>query len=447
MTECNSDILFNYYPKRQLSVDFAGGNLTSDAGLLLVRQADETLSLTKGLASCIADWRNPFFITHTLTDQVRQRVYQICAGYEDADDCDYFRRDPLFKTLCDRLPEKDADLASQPTMSRLENRVSKEDLARLRKYFVDQFIASYTEPPEELILDVDGWADPTHGCQQMTFFHGFYDQYMYYPVQINEAQSGCPLVVHLRPGNSHAGKGIRGILAWLIWRLRQTWPSVRITLRADSGFSLPELMKICERLKIHYVFGIAGNNVLKRKVDYLLDCARLQYHQTGCKARLFDDVYYCAGSWAEPRRVIMKAEWLEKGENARFLVTNRLEEAQELYDQIYVQRAEACENRIKEFKLGLKGDRLSCHDFEANQFRLILFQAAYWLMLSIRKAAAGTPLERAQVSRIREQLIKVAAQVKETVRRVWIHLASSFRWQDLFNLINTRLAMPRFSKG
>ena len=178
MTECNSDFLFNYYPKRQLPVDFAGGNLTSDAGLLLVRQADETRSLTKGLASCIADWRNPFFITHTLTDQLRQRAYQICASYEDADDCDSFRRDPLFKTLCDRLPEKDADLASQLTMSRLENRVSKEDLARLRKYFVDQFIASYTEPPEELILDIDGWADPTHGCQQMTFFHGFYDQYM-----------------------------------------------------------------------------------------------------------------------------------------------------------------------------------------------------------------------------------------------------------------------------
>jgi len=221
------------------------------------------------------------------------------------------------------LPQTDPDLASQPTMTRLENRVSKEDLARLRKFFVDRFIASYPTPPQELILDVDGWDDPTHGSQQMTFFHGYYEQHMYYPVQINDAQSGRPLVVHLRPGNSHAGKGIRGILAWLIWRLRKAWPQVRITVRGDCGFSLPELLNLFERLKIDYVVGIAGNDVLKRKVDYLLDRARLHYHRTGNKARLFDDVYYRAGSWKEPRRLIMKAEWLEKGENARFLITNR----------------------------------------------------------------------------------------------------------------------------
>lgn len=447
MTECQPDYLFNYYPKHQLSVDFDGGNLTSDGGLLLIRQADETLGLTEGLASCIRDWRSPLLITHTLTDQVRQRVYQICAGYEDADDCDSFRKDPLFKIVCDRLPQTDPDLASQPTMTRLENRVSKEDLARLRKFFVDRFIASYPTPPQELILDVDGWDDPTHGSQQMTFFHGYYEQHMYYPVQINDAQSGRPLVVHLRPGNSHAGKGIRGILAWLIWRLRKAWPQVRITVRGDCGFSLPELLNLFERLKIDYVVGIAGNDVLKRKVDYLLDRARLHYHRTGNKARLFDDVYYRAGSWKEPRRLIMKAEWLEKGENARFLITNRGENAQEIYDKIYVQRAEACENRIKEFKRGLKGDRLSCHDFDANQFRLILVQAAYWLMIAVREAAAGTPWERAQVSRIREQLIKVGAQVKETVRRVWVHLATSFRWQEVFGLINARLAKPRFAVG
>lgn len=445
MTECNSDYLFDYYPKRQLTVDFKGGNLTSDSGLLLIRQADESMQLTDGMASCIQDWRNPFFIVHTLCDQIRQRVYQICAGYEDADDCDHFRSDPLFKVACDRLPSKDPDLASQPTMSRLENRVSKQDLARLRKFFVDRFIASYDVPPAELILDVDGWADPTHGNQQLTFFHGFYDQHMYYPVQISEAESGIPLVVHLRPGNSHAGKGIRGILAWLIWRLRKAWPHVKITLRGDCGFSLPELIKVCERMKIEYVLGIASNAVLKRKVDFLLDCARMQSYQTGMKARLFDDVYYQAGSWDEPRRLIMKAEWLEQGANTRFLITNRMEDAQTLYDKIYVQRAEDCENRIKEFKLGLKGDRLSCHDFEANQFRLYLFQAAYWLLLEVRKAAAGTPFERAQVHRLREQLIKVAGEVKQTVRRVWVHMASSFRWQEIFHLINRRLAQSRLA--
>lgn len=445
MTPCITDSLFNYYPKRELTVDFEGGNLTSDAGLLLIRQADETLKLTEGLASCIDDWRNPLLIVHTLTDQIRQRVYQICAGYEDADDCDSYRKDPIFKVACDRLPDDDPDLASQPTMSRLENRVCQKDLSRLRSHYVDQFIASYSTPPKELTLDMDGWADPTHGCQQLTFWHGYYDQSMYYPVQISEAQSGRPLVVHLRPGNSHAGKGIHAILAWLIWRLRKAWPGVQLLLRGDCGFSLPELLRLCERMRVDYVFGIGSNNVLKRKVENLLEYARLEYHQTGNKVRLFDDAYYKAKSWNEPRRLIMKAEWLDLGANTRFLITNRLEDAQELYDQVYVQRAEDCENRIKEFKLGLKADRLSCHDFLANQFRLILFQAAYWLMLEVRKAAEETPFERAQVDRLRVQLIKVAAQVKQTARRVWIHLASSFRWQVIFHRINARLAEPRFA--
>jgi len=250
MTHCSTELLFDFYPHKPLSVDFEGGDLTSDAGLLLVRQADEKRGFTTGLAACIEDWRNPFFIVHTLTDQVRQRVYQICAGYEDADDCDSLRGDPLLKIICDRLPRKDPDLASQPTMSRLENRVTRQDLSRLRKFFVDQFIASYATPPEELILDVDGWDDPTHGAQPLTFFHGYYEHHMYYPVPISEARSGRPVVVQLRPGNSHAGKGVRGILAWLIGRLRKAWPEVRITLRGDCGFSLPEIMNLGERLRI-----------------------------------------------------------------------------------------------------------------------------------------------------------------------------------------------------
>jgi len=443
MTHCSTELLFDFYPQKPLSVDFEGGDLTSDAGLLLVRQADEKLGLTSGLAAGIVDWRNPFFIVHTLTDQVRQRVYQICAGYEDADDCDSLRGDPLLKITCDRLPRKDPDLASQPTMSRLENRVTRKDVSRLRKFFVDQFIASYATPPEELVLDVDGWDDPTHGAQQLTFFHGYYEHHMYYPVQISEARSGRPVVVQLRPGNSHAGKGIRGILAWLIWRLRSVWPSVRITLRGDCGFSLPEILNLCERLRIDYVLGIATNEVLKRKVEDLVEQARLQSCGTGEKARLFDDVYYRAKTWNEPRRVIMKAEWLEKGENTRFVITNRLDEAQTLYDEIYVQRGEECENRIKELKRGLKADRLSCHEFLANQFRLYLFQAAYWLMLEVREAAAETPFERAQVSRLREQLIKVGARVRETARRVWVHLASAFPWQNELRTMCARLIRPQ----
>jgi len=442
MTECSTQLTLSFYKKGSLVVDFQGGEITSDAGLLLVRQADEWEQVTKGLAGCIEEWRDLGRVWHPLLDQLRQRVYQICAGYEDADDGDDLRGDPVLKIACDRRPAQERDLASQPTLSRLENQVTQRDLSRMRKFFVDHFIASYPTVPAEIVLDVDGWDDPTHGAQQLTFFHGYFDQHMYFPVQISEAKSGRPIVVHLRPGNSHSGKGIKVLLAWLIWRLRKAWPAVRITLRGDCGFSLPELMQLCERLRIEYVFGIASNAVLQRKAAHLLEQARLRWHRTRQKVRLFDDVYYAAKTWDAPRRVILKAEWLDQGPNRRFLVTNRREDPQRLYDEVYVQRGEDCENRIKEFKRGLKADRLSCHRFLANQFRLYLNQAAYWLLLRVRQAAAGTPFEKAQVSRLREQLIKLGARVRQTARRLWVHLASSCPWKEIFALLCRRLT-PR----
>ena len=253
--------------------------------------------------------------------------------------------------------------------------------------------------PKEIILDVDGWDAQTYGHQQLSLFHGYYDHKMYFPVLINEAESGYPLILQLRAGNSHSGKGIAGILRWLFWRLKKAWPQVKIILRGDAGFSLPELIRLCESSGVKYAFGLSSNAVLKRKISYLLELARLQYLRTQEKARLFDDVYYAAGSWPSPRRVIMKAEWLEKGPNPRFLVTNLQTEATELYDQFYVQRGASSEHRIKELKLGIKADRLSCQKFIVNQFRLFLSQAAYILMLTIRKAAQGTRLAQAQVTR------------------------------------------------
>ena len=231
-------------------------------------------------------------------------------------------------------------------------------------------------------------------------------------------------VLQLRAGNSHPGKGVAGILRWLFWRLKRAWPKVKIILRGDAGFSLPEIINLCERSKIKYAFGFSSNAVLKRKISYLLDRARLQYIRTGEKARLFEDVYYAAGSWDEPRRVVMKAEWLEKGANPRFVVTNLLTDAQELYDNFYVQRGASSEHRIKELKLGIKADRLSCNKFIVNQFRLFLSQAAYILMLAIRQAARGTRLAKAQVTRLRETIIKTAAKVKVSVRRVLVELAA-----------------------
>ncbi len=269
----------------------------------------------------------------------------------------------------------------------------------MRRLFLDRFIQAHQPAPEEIILDIDGWDAQTYGHQQLSLFHGYYGHKMYFPVLINEAESGYPLILQLRAGNSHSGKGIAGILRWLFWRLKRAWPQVKIILRGDAGFSLPELIRLCERSGVKYAFGLSSNAVLKRKISYLLELARLQYLRTQDKARLFDDVYYAAGSWSEPRRVIMKAEWLEKGPNPRFLVTNLLNEAKELYDQFYVQRGASSEHRIKELKLGIKADKLSCQKFIVNQFRLFLSQAAYILMLTIRKAAQGTRLAQAQVTR------------------------------------------------
>ncbi len=409
--------------------------------MLLVRQAEEKLKICEGLADCLADNREPGKVKHPLNQLISQRVDQIAAGYEDTNDSNYLRHDPIFKIACDKVPIPGEELlASQPTMNRLENQVTNREIKAMRSFFLDQFLQSYSEQPEEILLDIDGWDALTHGNQQLSLFHGYYGHYIYFPVLINEASSGYPLVLQLRAGNSHPGKGVAGILRWLFWRLRKAMPGVRIILRGDAGFSLPEIMNICERSGVKYAFGLSSNAVLKRKISYLLDQARLQYLRSGEKARLFDDVYYAAGTWNDPRRVVMKAEWLEKGANPRFVVTNLGTEAPELYDDFYVQRGASSEHRIKELKLGIKADRLSCQRFIVNQFRLFLSQAAYILLLAIRQAARGTRLAKAQVSRLRETIIKTAAKVSVSVRRVLVELAAHCPFAREIQLIARRLS-------
>ncbi len=433
---------FYFNTKRPLEVKFSGLDLSTDAGLLLLKQAEENLKISRGISNCLEDDREQHKVKHSLFQLVSQRIYQIAAGYEDTNDSNYLRHDPIFKIICDKIPEMGAELlASQPTISRLENRITKQELKRIRRLFVDKFLQNYSSAPEQIVLDIDGFDACTHGHQQLSLFHGYYGHQIYFPVLINEAKSGYPLLLHLRPGNSHAGKGVLGLLRWLFWRLRKAWPSVKIILRGDGGFSLPEIMNLWEQKDIKYVFGFSKNAVLKRKINYLLDLARLQYFRTQDKSRLlgalpkapcdgagshplFDDVYYAAKSWKKPRRLIMKAEWLEKGANPRFLVTNLEADAQELYDDFYVQRGATSEHRIKELKLGINADRLSCHKFIVNQFRLFLCQAAYLLMLELRASAEGTRLEMAQVSRFRETIIKIAAKVTVSVRRTLVELAA-----------------------
>lgn len=440
MNGSETKLSLDFYQKKPLEVQYSGLDLSSDAGLLLIRQAEEKIKICEGMADCLADNREQGKVKHPLPQLISQRVYQIAAGYEDSNDSNYLRHDPIFKIACEKMPLPGEELlASQPTMSRWENRVTKGEIKAIRSFFLEQFLNGYSEPPEEVLLDIDGWDDPTHGHQQLSFFHGYYGHYMYFPVLINEADSGYPLVLQLRAGNSHPGKGVAGMLRWLFWRLKRAWPKVKIILRGDAGFSLPELIRICERSEVTYAFGFTSNAVLKRKINYLLDKARLQYIHTGEKVRLFDDVYYAAKSWDKPRRIIMKAEWLEKGANPRFVVTNMLTDAQTLYDQFYVKRGATSEHRIKELKLGIKADRLSCQSFMVNQFRLFLSQAAYILMLSLRKAAEGTKLATASVTRLRERIIKIAAKVTVSVRRVLVELTAHCPFQKEISVIAQRL--------
>jgi Transposase DDE domain group 1 len=425
MTECHSELPYNFPLQRPLVVRFSDLELSSDAGILLARQAEEQVQVCRGLSECIQDWRDPNKITHSLHQLVSQRVYQLVGGYEDANDSNVLRHDPIFKIACARSPKAGTDLlASQPTMTRLENHVGKAEVCAMRSRMVDGFINSYKSAPDEIVLDIDGWDDPTHGNQQLSCFHGYYGQHMYFPVLINEASTGYPLVLQLRAGNSHSGKGVAGILRWLFWRLKRAWPTVRLILRADAGFSLPEVIEVCERSNVGYALGFTRNAVLDRKIADLIERARLQHIKTQQKARLFDDVYYAAGTWDAPRRLVMKAEWLPKGPNPRFVVTNLELPPQELYDNFYVQRGCDSEHRIKELKLGIKADRLSCSSFIANQFRLLLCQAAYILMITIRQAAAGTQLAKTQVERLRLLLIKGAAKVTVSARRFLVELAA-----------------------
>jgi hypothetical protein len=443
MTECFSELPYDFYSHRPLVVRFSDLQLSSDAGILMARQAEEKEQICRALADCIDDWRDPNKITHTLHQLVSQRVYQLVGGYEDANDSNFLRHDPIFKIACERLPIANQEmLASQPTITRLENHVGKTEVAKMRSQILEGFIKGYQEPPDEIVLDIDGWADPTHGQQQLSFFHGYYGQHMYFPVLINEASSGYPLVLQLRAGNTHSGKGVAGILRWLFWRLKRAFPGVKIILRADAGFSLPEILQVCERSKVGYAIGFTHNAVTTRKMADLLERARLQFCKTGEKARLFDDVYYAAGTWDEPRRLVMKAEWLPKGANPRFVLTNLDLPPQELYDQFYVQRGCDSEHRIKELKLGIHADRLSCSSFIANQFRLLLSQAAYILTLKIRQAAAGTEFATAQVERLRSMLIKGAAKVSVSARRVLVELAAHSPFAREIHQIVQQLQSP-----
>jgi hypothetical protein len=441
MTECNpSPLPFASAKRRALQADFSGGVLTSDAGALLLREADRRLGLIDALDRALPDPRDPDLIAHPQRCLLAQRIFGIACGYEDLNDHQRLRDDPLWQTAVDHPGPDDAPaLASPPTLCRLENRARRADLVKMAAALVECFVASHATPPQELVLDFDATDDPVHGRQENRFFHGYYDGYCFLPLYVTCGDH--LLVAYLRPSNIDASLHSRAILKLLVRRLRQAWPDVRIVVRADSGFCRWRLMRWCDRHGVGYLLGLARNAVLQRRAAAWQEQAERAFGADGQAHRVFGEFEYAASSWDRPRRVIAKAEHLPGDKaNPRFVVTNLAGEARALYEEVYCQRGDM-ENRIKEQQRGLFADRTSCHRFVANQFRVLLAAAAYVLVSHIRREAlAGTELARAEVGTIRLRLFKIGAWVQRSVRRVVVRMASSYPWPALFAVVVGRLA-------
>jgi hypothetical protein len=438
MTDCiPTPLVFSRQKSRTICADFQGGSLTSDAGALLLREVDRKLGLIDALDRCIPDPRNPFFIAHTQKTLLAQRIFGIALGYEDLNDHQTLRDDLLFQVLTERGIQDGFPLASPPTLCRLENRVDRPALVGMAKVVVDAFIASHRVAPEELILDFDTTDDAVHGTQECRFFHGYYDQYCFLPLYVFCGDQ--LLVAYLRPAKIDGAHHSRAILKLLVQRFRQVWPKVRIVFRGDSGFCRWKLLRWCDRHQVHYIVGLARNSILESKARPWMDTAKVQYEQTRQKQRIFGEFAYGAATWDHPRRVIVKAEHLDKGANPRFVVTNLPGDPRQLYEDLYCQRGQM-ENRIKEQQAGLFADRTSCHDFVANQFRVLLSAAAYVLMETLRREGlAGTELQAAQVDTIRLKVLKIGARIVGSVRRIVVHLAGGYPLKELLRNVLERL--------
>ena len=431
-------LLFGFLPSRELRVERSNGQITSDAGLLPIRQFDQAWRYTARMAACLTDPKPRR--QQSLVSMLRQRLYGILAGYEDCNDHDTLRNDPILKMVADRLPEEEA-LASQPTLSRFENLATPRVLQSLTDFLIATGIERLKQHhggqlPATLTLDIDATDDPTHGQQQLTFFHGYFDQYQYFPLIISEPITKHVFVAFLRPGTVHASLGADEDLLRVVNALRQERPDIQIHVRADAGFAMPNMYAVCDDNHLTFTFGFATNARLKKQTEELLQEAVVAYEKTGEKQRLFDTFDYQCDSWNHPRRLVAKAECHQQGTNLRFVVTNRpgvvsAADGQREYDD-YVQRGES-EQRMDELKNGLKMDRLSCHRFMANFFRLILYTAAMNLLNALRDhASLPEILQKGQPCTWRSMVIKVAATVIQSTRRVVVKLAGNWPWWHLY---------------
>ena len=429
--------------RKKITAAFDGGRLTSDGGVMLLSLAERRLGIAERLAQRIPDRRDPTRIAHSVADMIRARIFAICCGYEDADDLDHLRADPAFKLACGRLPDTGRDLASQPTLSRLENAPRLRDVIRLTYALVDQWMASYAKPPSRVTLDIDDTCDVAHGHQQLSLFNAHYDERCFLPIHVYDTQTARPVAVVLRPGKTPSGVEVRAHLRRLVRRIRKSWPTTRILFRGDGHYARPEAMAWCEDHGVDYVFGLPGTKPLSRKVDETADAVRTRRAVENLDVvRDYAETRHRAKSWNRERRAVARIEATRLGLDIRFIVTNLAHGSPEwLYDSLYCARGQA-ENLIKLHKTQLSSDRTSCRSALANQTRLVLHTAAYWLMLAVRDAIPSPrDLAKAEFATLRLRLLKIAARVTETAARVRLAFAAACPEADLFRSLPTALLM------
>jgi len=465
-TECTQKAFeFHALYRRAVIAQFNGGTLTSDGGALLLRETEKRLRIIDRFAQCFTDYRKPEWIEHTVYSLVSQRVYGLALGYEDLNDHEQLRRDPLMAVLAEREDvegeerrqpqDKGKPLAGKSTLNRLEltgEQVREQErykkillnMGAVDKALVDYFLDSYRRPPRQIVLDLDTTDDPLHGNQEGRFFHGYYGDYCYLPLYIFSGRQ--LLCARLRRSNIDGSEGSVEELERIVGQIRGRWPKVRVVIRADSGFCREAIMAWCESHQVDYVLGLAKNSRLTGEIKPQMNRAQARYQKTGRPARVFADFgYQTLESWSRSRRVVGKAEYLDKGENPRFIVTSFQKSAwpaRSLYEKLYCARGEM-ENRIKEQQLELYADRTSAASMRANQIRLYFSSVAYTLLEGLRRLGlAGTEMANAQCGTIRLRLLKIGAQIRVSVRRILVSLASGYPYQDLFWLVYQNLAPP-----
>lgn len=457
-TDCQEQLTLWELGPQQVTVAFDGGSLVTDGGLLALRALDKGLGILADLARRFPDPRAPKFVTHSPEAILTQQVYQILAGYADCNDAQQLRRDPLFQTIADVSPAPEQPLASRSTLARFQQAFTRRqaelpleerpvlreiDAAQTRRlkvlndYLPELFIRTRRRPPASIIIDLDPSDDPTHGQQVLSFFHGYYDQRQYFPLFAFDGDTGFPLAAWLRPGAVHASCGAVAALQIIVTQVRAAWPDVTILVRGDTGLAVPALYEYCEREGLLYAFGYAGNDVLKARTDGWRSDLEAYYHwyqHREAHVQRFEVIEdYRAGTWSQPRRIVVKLEINRSGTNRRFVVTNLSGHPQGIYHGFYVQRGQVPEKPIGELKNGLQADRLSFHRFRANALKLLEHTLAYALVVLHREATAAIPeVARAEVGTLRLRLWKVAAVVKTSVRRIWFHFSATWPYRDLW---------------